>query len=66
MLNVFLANDSAVEDLSVSGAASCSKTRLSFSDDLLRLGFEPVEYDLQHGFTRVTREADCSISLAQL
>ena len=39
---VFLTKDSKVEDL-FTGAPSCSKTRLFFSDDLFCLGFESVE-----------------------
>ena len=53
MLKVFLTMDSKVEDL-FSGSPSCLKIRLFFSDDLLRLGFESVEYDLQHDFAWVT------------
>ncbi|KAI0227295.1 hypothetical protein LSAT2_022244 [Lamellibrachia satsuma] len=41
-IQVFLAKDSKVEDL-FTGAPSCSKTRLFFSDDLFCLGFEFVE-----------------------
>ena len=39
MLKVFLAKDSKVEDL-FTGAPSCSKTCLFFSDDLFCLGFD--------------------------
>ena len=42
MLKVFLAKDSKVEDM-FTGAPSCSKTRLLFSDDLLCLRFESVK-----------------------
>ena len=65
MLKVFLANDSKVEGL-FTGAPSCSKTRLFFSDDLFCLRFESVEHDLQHDFARVADEADCSVILAHL
>ena len=42
MLKVFLAKDSKVEDL-FTGAPSCSKTRMFFSDDIFCLRFESVE-----------------------
>ena len=42
MLKVFLAKDTKVEDM-FTGAMSCSKTRLFFSDDLFCLGFVSVE-----------------------
>ena len=41
-LKVFLAKGSKVEDM-FTGAPSCSKTRLFFSDDLFCLGFKSVE-----------------------
>ena len=63
MLKAFFAKDCNVEDL-FNGAPSCSKTCLFFSGNLLHLGFESIEYDLQHDFARVTDEADCSIILA--
>ena len=65
MLNVFLAKDSKIEDL-FTGAPSCSKTRLFFSDDLFCLGFESVDWYLQHDFARVADEADCSVILAHM
>ena len=37
-----------------------------FSDDLLRLWLQYVQYDLQHDFAWVTDEADCSVVLALL
>ena len=39
---------------------------LFFSDDLLCLWLQSVQYDLQHDFAWVTDEADCSIVLALL
>ena len=42
MLKVFLAKDSKVEYL-FTGAPSCSKTHLFFSDDLFCMRFESVE-----------------------
>ena len=46
------------------GAPSCSEARLFHSDDLLRLWFQFVQYDLQHDFVWVTDEADRSVVLA--
>ena len=65
MLKVFIAKDFKVEDM-FTGAMSCSKTRLFFSDDLFCLGFVSVEYYLQHDFARVVDEADCSVILAHM
>ena len=36
----------------------------AFSDDLLRLWLQSVQYDLQRDFARVTDEADRSVVLA--
>ena len=41
-------------------APSCSEARLFFSDDLLRLWLQSVQYDLRHDFAWVTDEADRS------
>ena len=60
---IFLAEDSQVEDLLCS-APSCSETCLFFSDDLLRLWPQSVEYDLQNDFAWVADEADRSVVLA--
>ena len=38
----------------------------AFSDDLLRLWLQPVQYDLQHDFALVTDETYCSVVLALL
>ena len=38
----------------------------AFSDDLLRLWLQSVQYDLQHDFAWVTNEADRSVVLALL
>ena len=48
------------------GASSSSEACLFFGDDLLRLWLQSVQYDLQHAFTWVTDEADCSVVLALL
>ena len=48
------------------GAPSCSEGCLFFSDDLLHLWRQSVQYDLQHDFAWVTDEADCSEVLALL
>ena len=53
VLEIFLTEDSKVEDL-FCGAPSCSETFLFFSDDLLRLWLQSIQYDLQHDFAWVT------------
>ena len=65
VLGILLAEDSQVEDL-LCGAPSCYEACLFFSDDLLRLWLQFVQYDLQHDFAWVTDEADCSVVLALL
>ena len=47
-------------------APSCSEARLFFSDDLLRLWLQSVQYDLRHDFASVTDEAYCLVVLALL
>ena len=63
MLETFLTKDCQVEDL-LCGALSCTEACLFFTDDLLRLRLQSVEYDLQHDFAWVTDEAYCSVVLA--
>ena len=65
VLEIFLTEDSSVEDLHC-GAPSCSEACLFFSDDLLRLWLQSVQYDLQHDFAWVTDEADRSVVLTLL
>ena len=48
------------------GVPSCSEACLFFSNDLLRLRLQSVQYDLQHDFAWVADEADRSVVLAQL
>ena len=48
------------------GTPSYSEACLFFSDDLLRLWLQSVQYDLQHDFAWVTYEADRSVVLALL
>ena len=48
------------------GSSSCSEACLFFSDDLLCLWLQSVQYDLQHDFVWVTDEADCLVVLALL
>ena len=43
------------------GAPSCSKACLFFSNELLCLQLQSVQYDLQHDFAWVTDEADPSV-----
>ena len=65
VLGIFFAEDSWFEDL-LCGASSCSEACLFFSDDLLRMWFQSVQYDLQHDFASVTDEADRSVVLVLL
>ena len=44
----------------------CFEACLFFSDDFLCLWLQSVQYDLQHDFSWVTDEADCSVVLALL
>ena len=45
-LETFLTEDSKVENL-LCGAPACSEACLFFSDDLLRLWFQSLQYNLQ-------------------
>ena len=65
VLDIFLTQNSWVEDL-LCGAPAFSEACLFFSDDLLRLFFQPVKYDLQHDFAWAADEADRSVVLALL
>ena len=49
VLEIFFTEDSLVEDL-ISGDPFCAEACLFFSDDLLRLWLQSVQYDLQHVF----------------
>ena len=62
VLKIFLTENLYIED----GAPSCSEACLFFSDDLLYLWLQSVQYDLQHDFVWVTDEADCLVVLALL
>ena len=61
VLEIFLTEDSQVEDL-LCGTPSCCEACLFFSDDLLRLWLQSVQYDL----TWVADGADRSVVLALL
>ena len=65
VLGLFLTEDPWVEDL-LRGAPSRSEACLFFSNDLLRLRLQSVQYDLQHDFARVADETDRSVILAPL
>ena len=65
VLKIFLTEDSLVEDL-LCGALACSEACLFFSDDLLRLWLQSIQYDLQHDFAWVADEANRSVVLALL
>ena len=53
VLEIFLTKDSYVEDL-LCDTPACSKACLFFSDDLLRLWLQSVQFGLQHDFALVT------------
>ena len=63
VLEIFPTEDSRVEDLLCS-APSCCEACQFFSNDLLCLWLQSVQYDLQHDFARVAGEADRSVVLA--
>ena len=65
VLEIFLTQNAQVEDL-LCDTPFCSGACLFFSDDLLCLWLQSVQYDLQHGFAWVTDEAYCSVVLALL
>ena len=65
VLEMFLTEDSWVEDL-LCGVPSCSEACLFFSNDLLRLRLQSVQYDLQRDFAWVVDEADRSVVLILL
>ena len=48
------------------GTPSCSEACLFFSNDLLGLWLQSVQYDFQHDFASVADVADCSVVLALL
>ena len=50
VLEIFLIENASVEDL-LCGTPSCSEACLFFSNDLLSLWLQSVQYDLQHDFT---------------
>ena len=65
VLEIFLTENVSVEDL-LCGTPACFEACLFFSDDLLCLWLQSVQYDLKHGFALVTDEAYCSVVLALL
>ena len=65
MLEVLFTHDSKVEDLFCC-ASSGSEPSLFFSNYFFSLGFKPIQDDFQHGFARMTDEADSSVVLAEL
>ena len=65
VLEIFLAEDSKVEDL-LCCAPSCSEACLFSSDDLLCLWLQSAPFDLQHDIVWVTDEADRSVVLTLL
>ena len=60
VLEIFVAEDILVEDL-ICDAPFCSEACLFFSDGLLSLPFQSVQYDLQDYLVWVADEADRSI-----
>ena len=65
VLEIFLIKNSKTDNL-LCGAPSCSEACLFFSNGLLRLWLQSVQYDLQHDFVWVTDEAYCSVILVLL
>ena len=65
MLDVLFTQDSKVEDM-FCGASSGSEPSLFFSNYFFNLGFKPIQDDFQHGFARMTDQADSSLVLAEL
>ena len=65
MLEVLFTQDSKIEDL-FCVASSGSEPSLFFSNYFFSLGFKPIQDDFQHGFARMTDEADSSVILAEL
>ena len=65
VLEMFLTENAWVEDL-LCGTPSCSEACLFFSDDLLGVWLQSVQYDLQHDFAWVIDEADGSVVLTLL
>ena len=65
VLEIFLTENAYFEDL-LCDAPICSEASLFFSDDLLRLWLQSVQYDLQYDFAWVADEADRSVVLALL
>ena len=54
-----------VEDL-LCGVPFCSEACLFFSNDLLLMWLQSLQYDLQHDFASMTDEADHLVVLALL
>ena len=63
ILEVLFTQDSKVEDL-FCGASSGSEPSLFLSNYFFSLGFQPIQDDFQHGFARMTDEAESSVVLA--
>ena len=65
MLEALFTQDSKVEDLFCS-ASSGSELSLFYSNYFFSLRFKPIQDDFQHGFARMTDEADSSVVLTEL
>ena len=65
MLEVLFTKGSKVQDL-FCGASSASEPSLFFSNYFFGFEFQPIQDDFQHGFARMTDEADSSLVLAEL
>ena len=65
MLEVSFTKDSQVED-PLCGASSCFEACLFFSNDLLCLRLQSVQYDLQYEFVWVADDTDRFVVLALL
>ena len=65
MLEVLFTQDSKVKDLFFC-AFSGSEPSLFFTNYFFSLRFNPFQDDFQHGFARMTNEADSSVVLTEL
>ena len=65
MLGVLFTQNSKVEDL-LYGAPSGSEPSLLAHNYFFIFGFNPIQDDFQHDFSRMTDEADSSVVLAEM
>ena len=61
MFKIFFTQESEVKNL-YCGASPGSEPSLFISENLVSLGFEPIQDDFQHGFTWMTDEAGRAVT----